>query len=158
MREEAPPVSAATDEYAANEARAWYAQIASISSSLMLVLILALGGIVAYVIADMRDELYVVSTRLRAEAPSLREKELAIRELREENDRLKTRLEQLQREVARGTAGQPPLSGVERGREKLSEAGNGLAGCIDAALNGKGSVGEKCAGQAAGEVVVKSHG
>lgn len=157
MREEDPPGSAVSEESAANEARAWYAQIASISSSMMLVLMLALGSIVAYVISDMRDELHVVSSKLRAEAPSLREKELVIRELREENDRLKTRLEHMQREVARAASGQP-MSGPGAGREKLSEANRGLADCINAALNGKGSVADKCAGQAAGEVVVKNQG
>jgi hypothetical protein len=161
MREEDPREAQPDENAAQNEARAWYAQIASISSSVMLVAVLLLGAVVAYVIADMRNELHAVSGKMRQEAPSLKEKDLLIKELREENGQLKVRLEQLQREVARASGASvpsPTSAAPEAKGAKLSEAGGNLAGCINAALNGKGSVEEKCKGQTGGALVVKSQG
>lgn len=161
MKQEDASEKAAPTEANENEARAWYAQIASISSSVMLIAVLVLGSVVAYVIGDMRGELTVISTKIRQDAPSLREKDLIIKELREENAQLKARMEQAQRETGRISGAvlpAPASGGTEKKSDKLSEAGSGLADCINAALNGKGSADAKCAHNGSSDLVIKSRG
>lgn len=144
----------------ADQTRAWYAQVASIANSILLLTVLVMGFFVAYIIGDMRSDLHDVTAKLRADAPALHEKELVIKELREESAQLKARVEQLQKDVARASISNTENSSTNKDKkgERLSEAGSNLADCINAVLNGKGSPDDKCAGKGPGGLVLKSQG